>query len=327
MNFKNELERKAFEIAQRALGTGVAIEHNKTIQIESALFPEVASFKGPPKKEIDVLAAELLSSPRLVLLVSCKLLTRRAEPAHVKEWCSVVQTMNRYADGSTYFGLVLSPTGFTSGCEAWATSHNIGLVPPLKGRILDFDESTVLRMFERSLTGLRARVALNFDDLKTAPSFFDFVFGLVRDFEGHEEATRDQRYLLMPAGWSGSFAQMYSSIGGRAIEDLLTVEGAGILVLSGGILVRFTALHIAFGPDSSLSQGNSVTADCRKNLDMEPCTFELVKSTVVGMTISSAADFGGYLEVGVDGRFNLGIHANGFHLISTETPMDQHRLR
>jgi hypothetical protein len=177
MNFKNELERKAFEIAQRALGTGVAIEHNKTIQIESALFPEVASFKGPPKKEIDVLAAELLSSPRLVLLVSCKLLTRRAEPAHVKEWCSVVQTMNRYADGSTYFGLVLSPTGFTSGCEAWATSHNIGLVPPLKGRILDFDESTVLRMFERSLTGLRARVALNFDDLKTAPSFFDFVWG------------------------------------------------------------------------------------------------------------------------------------------------------
>lgn len=275
MNFKNELERKAFEIAQHALGTGVAVEHNKTIQIESALFPEVASFKGPPKKEIDVLVAELLSCPRVVLLVSCKLLSRRAEPAHVQEWCSVVQTMNRYADGTTYFGLVLSPTGFTSGCEAWATSHNLGLVPPLKGRMLAFDESTVLRMFERSLTGLRARAALHVDDLKTAPSFFDFVYGLVRDFEGHEEATHDQRYFVMPADWAGSFAQMYSSIAGRIIEDLFTVEGAGILVLSGGMLVRFTALRIAFGQDPSLSQGKAVTGGVGRISTWSPARLSL----------------------------------------------------
>ncbi|MCX7177056.1 MAG: hypothetical protein NT159_24670 [Proteobacteria bacterium] len=326
MKFKNDLERKAFEIAQRALGAGVSVEHNKTIQIESALFPEVASFKGPPAKEIDVLAAELLSSPRVVLLVSCKLLARRAEPAHVQEWCSVVQTMNRYADGTTYVGLVLSPTGFTSGCEAWATSHNLGLVPPLKGRNLNFDESTVLRMFERSLTGLRARVRLHFDDLKTAPSFFDFIYGLVRDFEGHEEATHDQRYFLMPAGWVGSFAQMYSAIGGRTIEDLVTVEEAGILLLSGGMQLRFTGPRVLFGQDSSLSQGNVVTALCAKNLSMDSCTLEFVKSTVVGKAISSAGDFGYYLEVGVDSRFNLGIHPNGFHLVSTELPVDQYNL-
>lgn len=59
---------------------------------------------------------------------------------------------------------------------------------------------------------------------------------------------------------------------------------------------------------------------------MEPCTLELVKVTVIGKSISSAGDFGGYLEVGVDNRFNLGIHPNGFHLISTEIPMDQHRI-
>ena len=46
MNFKNELERRCFELAKRVLGGQVTIEHNKTIQIESALFPEVASFKG-----------------------------------------------------------------------------------------------------------------------------------------------------------------------------------------------------------------------------------------------------------------------------------------
>ena len=156
MTFKNELERRCFEIAERALGNGVKILHNETVQIESALFPEVASFKGPPSKEVDVLLAELLDKPKVVLLVSCKLLSRRAEPAHVQEWCAVVQTMNRYADGTLYFGLIVSPTGFSSGCEAWATSHNIGIVPPLKGRPLAFNEDIVLRMFERVLVALRS---------------------------------------------------------------------------------------------------------------------------------------------------------------------------
>jgi hypothetical protein len=69
MSFKNELERQCFEIAERVLGCGITIEHNKTIQIETALFPEVASFKGPPAKEVDVLVAELLVQPKVVLLV------------------------------------------------------------------------------------------------------------------------------------------------------------------------------------------------------------------------------------------------------------------
>lgn len=72
MKFKNELEKRCFEIARRALGQSVKIEHNKRIQIENALFPEVAAFKGPPAKEIDVLIAELLDNPKVILLVSCK---------------------------------------------------------------------------------------------------------------------------------------------------------------------------------------------------------------------------------------------------------------
>src|SRR5687767_504086 len=83
--------------------------------------------------------------------------------------------------------MVVSPTGFTSGCEAWATSHNLGIVPPLKGRRVAFVEETVFRMLERVLLALRSRVRLRVDDLTTAPAFFDFVYRIVADFEGHQE--------------------------------------------------------------------------------------------------------------------------------------------
>jgi hypothetical protein len=326
MSFKNELERRCFEIAERALGSGVTILHNKAVQIESALFSEVASFKGPPSKEVDVLVAELLDQPKVVLLVSCKLLSRRAEPAHVQEWCAVVQTMNRYSDGTCYFGLVVSPTGFTTGCEAWATSHNVGIVPPLKGRRLAFNEDTVLRMFERVLIALRARVRLQIDDLRTAPAFFDFVYRLVADFEGHQDAAADARYFLVPQEWASSFGEMYSAIAGRTVEDLWAVEGATVMGLSGGAALRFSEARVDFGPDSGITQGTLVMPQCRKNIDMEPCTLDFIKSIAVGKSITSAGDFGNYVEVGLDQRFNLGLHKVGFHLISTENPIEEHRL-
>ncbi|MFO1085669.1 MAG: hypothetical protein U1E21_13970 [Reyranellaceae bacterium] len=157
MNFKNALEQQCFEIACDALGPTVRLDHNKRLEIESALFPEVAAFKGPPAKEIDVLAAELCENPKITLLVSCKEFAKRAEPAHVQEWAAVVRTMNNYSDGTLYLGMVVSSKGFTSGCEAWATSHNLGLIPPLKGRNIVFAPDTVLRMFKRSLIALRKR--------------------------------------------------------------------------------------------------------------------------------------------------------------------------
>jgi hypothetical protein len=325
MNFKNELERRCFEIAARALGGDVRVEHNKTIQIETALFPEVASFKGPPTKEIDVLVARLLDQPKVVLLVSCKMLARRAEPAHVQEWGAVVQTMNRYADGTLYFGLVVSLTGFTSGCEPWATSHNLGIVPPLKGRRLAFDEDTVFRMFERMLIALRARVRLRRDDLTAAPAFFDFVYRLVADFEGHQEAEVDGRYLLLPRGWASSFGEMYQAIGTRTIEDLWVGEGSSVAKLSGEVVLQFSPAHVKFGHDPLIRQFTGhLTPQCRKNINMEPCTFDFVRSIALGKNITSAGDFGSYLEVGLDQRFNLGFHETGFHLISTENPIGNH---
>lgn len=326
MTFRNELERRCFEIAKRALGSGATILHNKVVHIESALFPEVASFKGPPSKEVDVLVAELLAQPKVVLLVSCKLLSRRAEPAHVQEWCAVVQTMNRYSDGTLYFGLVVSPTGFTSGCEAWATSHNVGIVPPLKGCRLAFNEEVVLRMFERVLIALRSRVHMQIVDLSTAPAFFDFVYRLVADFEGHQEATADGRYFLVPQDWSSSFGEMYSTIAGLTIEDLWAVADATVVRFSGGIVLRFGENRVDFGPYKGTMLGALVIPQCRKNFDMEPCTLEFIKSIVIGKSITSAADFGNYVEVGLDQRFNLGLHEVGFHLVSTENPIEEHRL-
>jgi hypothetical protein len=327
MSFKNELERRCFEIAVRTLGEAVAIEHNKTIQIETALFPEVASFKGPPTKEVDVLIAQVLDKPKVVLLVSCKLLSRRAEPAHVQEWGAVVQTMNRYSDGTLYFGLVVAPTGFSSGCEPWATLHNLGIVPPLKGRRLAFNEDTVFRMFERTLGALRARVRLRIDDLRTAPAFFDFVYRLVADFEGHQEAEVDGRYLLLPRGWASSFGEMYHSIAGRKVQDLWVGHGDTVARLSGDVVLQFSPAHVMFGHNPQMQQPTpQLTPQCRKNIEMEPCTLDFVRSIAVGKKITSAGDFRNYLEIGLDQRFNLGLHEVGFHLISTESPIEDHRL-
>lgn len=326
MNFRNELERQCFEIAERALGRGVTIEHNKKVQIESALFPEVASFKGPPAKEVDVLVAELIDQPKVVLLVSCKLFRRRAEPAHIQEWCAVVQAMNRYSDGTLFLGLVVSPSGFTSGCEAWATSHNIGIVPPLKGRNIIFNQNTVLRMFERVLIALRSRVSLRIDDFQTAPAFFDFVYRLVADFEGHQDAAADGRYFLLPQNWTSSFGEMYSAIAGRTVKDIWAVDGATVMLLSGAFVLLFSEDRVCFGTDTGITKKTPTTPECRKNLDMEPCSLEFIKNIAVGKSVTSAGDFGSYIEFGIDQRFNLGLHRLGFHLIPTEDPIEKHRL-
>lgn len=326
MSFKNHLEERCFNIATRVLGVGVTVEHNKVLRIETALLPEVASFRGPPRKEIDVLVAELSTAPRVVLLVSCKLLTKRAEPAHVQEWCAVVDTMNRYKDQTTYFGLVVSPTGFTSGCEPWATSHNLGLLPPLKGRKLTFSEDTVLRMFERTLTALRARVQHAPADLAKPPAFFDLVYRVTADFEGHQEAATDPRYINGPDRWASSFAEMVSVVKGQVIEAIsIRAEGAH-LALSGERAIVFDGSHVALGSGIETPSSAIALARCWKNLDRESCSIEFVSSVVQGKVITSAADFGAYLEFGVDHRINLGVHRDGFHVISTAGTSAEHKL-
>lgn len=327
MNFKNALEEQCFEIARDALGLAVRLEHNKRVQIESALFPEVAAFKGPPSKEVDVLVAELLESPKITLLISCKEFAKRAEPAHVQEWAAVVRTLNKYSEGTLYLGMIVSANGFTSGCEAWATSYNLGLIPPLKGKNVAFAGDAVLRMFRRSLTALRKRVQLKSSDLATAPAFFDFVYSLVSDFEGHEKIAQDARYYAFPHSWVSSFGEMYSTLAGQKVKDLIVLEdGTAIIQFSGGISCRFTGSKVEFGSDIKTVGRVTPAPICFKNLERERCTLDFIKSTVEGLPVMSAADFGDYIEFGLDQRFNLGLLLGGFRIVSTENPAEKHRL-
>ena len=170
-------------------------------------------------------------------------------------------------------------------------------------------------MFERVLVALRARLRLRVDDLRTAPAFFDFVYRFVADFEGHEEATAGGgRYFVMPQGWVSSFGEMYSAIRGRVVEDLRVVEGGTMMVLSRGSALWFNGARVEFGHCSKTDTGSPATARCRKNLDTEPCTLEFTKSIVVGKSITSAADFGDFVEFGLDRRLNLGLHPFGYPL-------------
>lgn len=95
--------------------------------------------------------------------------------------------------------------------------------------------------------------------------------------------------------------------------------------LNGGGL-RFDGTRVEFGDDPQIDRGRPQKPWCRKNLEMEDCTIEFIKSLVLGKTISSAGHFGDYIEFGVDERFNLGLYQDGFHLFSTENPIDEHRL-
>ena len=327
MNFKNDLEKKCFEVAADVFGSAVHMEHNKRIQIENALYAEVASFRGPPTKEVDVLVAELAVAPKVTLLVSCKEFSKRAEPAHVQEWAAVVRTMNSYSKGTLYLGLIVSSYGFTSGCEPWATSYNLGLIPPLKGKSLAFPPESVLTMFGRVMRALQKRVHLNVGDLVDAPGFFDFVYALVSDFEGHEEVAQSGRYYSFPQGWASDFSEMYSSLVGHTVEDL-SVDGqvATILRLSETISCRFTGSTVEFGPGVGREPLVGDAPRCVKNLQGEPCTLDFVRSMTQGLPITSGGDFGDYIEFGIDGRFNLGMHSWGFHIISTENPIDSNQL-
>lgn len=154
------------------------------------------------------------------------------------------------------------------------------------------------------------------------PAFYDFVYSLVADYEGHQEALKEKRYFIAPKGWLSSFAEMYSSVAEQTVEDLNVVEKASIMKLSNGIKLRFNGMRIDYGKTEELEKGVQVKPICHKNIEMEQCEFEFVKSIAVGKKITSAGDFGTYIEYGLNQRYNLGIHVNGFHIFSTENPIE-----
>ncbi len=327
MKFRNDLEKAVYEIAKNVCAKA-DVEHNRVIEIETADSPEVASFSGPPKKEIDVITA--IFSERVQMLISCKKHKARAQPVDVQEWAAVVQTMNRYSGGTEFVGLIVSPSGFTAGCEPWATSHNLGLIPPLKGKDFSFTEASAVQMSRRVLGAFAKRMAFSRAGLFTPPGFYDFVFGLTVDFEGRDEEAagrRGGRYSLLETGWMSSFGELVSTAKGAQIKDVIATSECLGLELSDGLLFLYFGDRIVFGSGAGFEPpGHPIEPQCRKNLDDATYSFSELRRLVTGQKIVSAGDFGTHFEFGLGNDVNLGFYPNFLHVLRTLNPPEEHLL-
>jgi hypothetical protein len=306
MNFKNKFEETIFNIAQKTFGGENA--HNKTIQIEDKTSKSVVSFAGPPKKEIDVLSVNLSNNLKVQLLVSCKDFSKsKAEPSHVQEWCSVLNMMNKHAGDSKYIGVVISSRGFTAGCEAWASADNIGLIPPIKGNNISFSEQQIFRMFERFCLAISRRLKFPFDDIFDAPNFFDFCYTITSDFEGFSTSDITSRYKITEKGWDSNFSEFVRYIIGKQIISLSLSKGKFHLLLNDNFIVTCSATQIEFGEAKETYIDDEEIPICRKNMDNKAISFEEIRKKIIGAKISSAADFQSHIELGIDGKLNLGL--------------------
>jgi hypothetical protein len=329
MNFKNNFEKSIFEATQAIFGSSAIIEHNKILRIESALFSEVASFSCPPK-EIDVITANIGENPVISLLISCKDFDRsKAEPSNVQEWVAVLNAMSKYSNSAKYFGLVICPSGFTSGCESWATSANIALIPPLKGKRLIYSQSTIVKMFQRAISGFKKRLAFPLEEICRPPHFYDFVFNLTSDFEGFEETTRESgsRYFVLPYNWYSSFSELVQKCIGKKIKRIISSENSLGLQFDDESLFLLEGSRILFGSMPSFSIIKPVEPICYKNISMRICDYAFVNQLVINRTISSAGDFGNYFEFGIDSIMNIGFYpSNQIHIVSTVNPITENDL-
>jgi hypothetical protein len=329
VTFKTELERRTFEIAQSACGDKATIEHNKTVRIELATSPEVASFVGPPKKEIDVITAAFEKSPDLKLLISCKDYTNsKAEPADVQEWAAVVRTLNKYSGGSKYLGMVVCPTGFTSGCEPWASSYNLGVIPPLKGKRLKFSAETCEEMTGRVLTAFGKRLHFPHQNLLEAPQFYEFVYHLTEAFEGRDECAKDhsERYRLLRNGWLSSFSEVVKTFRNKTLRGIRATTTGVYISFSAELSFRMIGKHILFGRDDGQIEGQPYVLPCEKNFHGEPCSLDFLTKLVVGQNVTSAGDWGERFEFGLTDDLMLAIEPQRLQVYRTRNPMAENLL-
>jgi len=315
MDFKNQFEKSIFDIAKDIFGGENA--HNKVIQIEDRTSKSTISFAGPPKKEIDVLCITISNELKIQLLVSCKdFSSSKAEPAHVQEWCSVVNTMNKYSVDSKYIGIVVSSSGFSSGCEAWASSDNIGIIPPIKGNNISFTEQQVVSMFKRFCIAISRRLKFPYDDIFEAPNLFDFCFAITADFEGFVGSNTSSRYKRMSKGWDSNFSELVGHIIGKQIISLKFSNGKFYLLFDGNFVLNYSDNQIEYGETKEIVIENEEIPFCTKNMVNDIITFDTIKDRIAGAKITSAADFQKYIEFGVDGKLNLGlIPPNRIHIM------------
>ena len=309
MKFKNQFEKTIYEIAKNVFGDkSTQIEHNKVIVIEDKTSRSTISFSGPPKKEIDVLSVTLSNNKDVQLLVSCKdFANNKAEPAHIQEWCSVLNTMNKHSKKTKYIGIVVSSSGFTSGCESWASSDNIGLIPPIKGNNIKFEEKYVIAMFKRFSTALSKRLKFPLEDIFTAPNLFDFCYSVTADFEGFINSETTSRYKILKKEWNSNFSELVHFIIGKKITSFIYTNEEFILIIDNNYILKYSKNTIHFGQtETEISKVESAPI-CTKNLRNESISYAKVKELIIGKKITSAADFQSYIELGINKELNLGL--------------------
>lgn len=182
MKFRNEFERRCFEAAQEVLGgSAIKLLHNHILIADFTPEKGVISFTGAPKKESDVLAARVTDT--CSLLIGAKDYgTAAAPPASVQEWASVVRTMNSHSSGISYLGLVVSSHGLTEGCPASAIDHNLGLVPPHKGKPIAYSSHKIVDMLKRVILTTQRFLRRPGHKLLENGNFYWSVYKLLADF-------------------------------------------------------------------------------------------------------------------------------------------------
>ena len=60
--------------------------------------------------------------------------------------------------------------------------------------------------------------------------------------------------------------------------------------LSGSIIIRFDGSRVEVGSDPSEAEGTVSTPQCWKNIDMEQCPIDVIKTIAIGKAISRAGD-------------------------------------
>ena len=106
----------------------------------------------------------------------------KSPPSHVQEWGNVVSIFQQYSKNIKYLGMVVSSTGFSAGCGAWAISNNLGLVPPFKGKNIDFARDIVLRMFERAVVVTKRILERGKQNLFNNHNYYWAIYKSLTDF-------------------------------------------------------------------------------------------------------------------------------------------------
>lgn len=184
--FKNSFEEDCYNSCLPFLSKdSVTIEHNQVVKTEKTII----SFSGKPKKEIDVLALNFPNN--IKLLISCKNYSNSAPPSSIQEWGDVIKVLNENSIVSTYFGLVISSNGFTSGCESWAKTDNLGIIPPYRGKKETFSKDTILKMMQRTIhVFLRTIERRGHDSLEENNNFYWMCYKNIADFETNEQKSK-----------------------------------------------------------------------------------------------------------------------------------------